>query len=72
LALHVDERAQIRATFTIPPIPPPTASTTPPPLPCALIGNLEIFDTLSGRTQVNLGVVHPVPGPGPVATPAVP
>jgi hypothetical protein len=70
LALHVDERTQIRATFTIPPIPPPTAFTTPPPLPCALIGNLEIFDPLSGRTQVNPGVAHPVLGP--VATPVVP
>jgi len=65
LALHTDERRQIRATLTIPPILPPSGSTTPIAAPCKLIGNLEIFDTLSGRTMVTLGVVHTVP-PTPV------
>jgi hypothetical protein len=65
LALAADERRLIRATLTIPPILPPSGSTTPTVPPCKLIGNLEIFDTLSGRAQVTLGVVHTVP-PTPV------
>ncbi|MGB6943886.1 MAG: hypothetical protein WBE37_15920 [Bryobacteraceae bacterium] len=68
LALATAERKQIRATITIPPVPPPTATSTTPEAPaCKLIGTLEIFNTLDGHTQVTLGTVHLVPSP--VATP---
>jgi hypothetical protein len=65
LALALDTRKEIRATITIPPVPPPTATSTTPV--CKLIGTLEIFNTLDGRTLVTLGIVHLVPSP--VATP---
>jgi hypothetical protein len=61
LALAVDTRKEIRATITIPPIPPPSGSTTAVTPVCKLIGTLEIFNTLDGRTQVTLGTVHLVP-----------
>jgi hypothetical protein len=70
LALHVDERRELRATLTIPPILPPPGSTVPQPAPCKLIGDLEIVDTVTGRPQVVLGIVHLVPSP--TVTPTVP
>jgi hypothetical protein len=64
LPLAVNERKEIRATITIPPVPPPSGSTTPPVRPvCNLIGTLEIFNTIDGHTQVTLGTVHQVPSP---------
>ena len=60
LALATDERKQIRAAIAIP--APNTATPA-----CKLIGTLEIFNTLDGRTQVTLGTVHEIPSP--VATP---
>jgi hypothetical protein len=63
LALMIDQRKQIRATFTLPAIVPPPASG--PLSACSLIGTLEILDTLSGRTQAVLGGMHEVPS-GPV------
>jgi hypothetical protein len=68
LALAVDVRKEIRATITIPPVPPPSGATTAVTPVCKLIGTLEIFNTLDGRTQVTLGTVHLVPEA--VATPA--
>lgn len=71
LALPAVQRKQIRATVSVPLIvPPPTASgtaATPPPA-CKLIGTLEIFDALTGKTEVVLGATHPIPVI--VATPA--
>jgi hypothetical protein len=68
LTLAVDTRRQIRATVTIPPAPPPSGSATTTVTPvCELIGTLEIFNTLDGRTLVTLGVSHQLPTP--VATP---
>lgn len=67
LALAVDARREIRATIMTPPVPPPTSSTTLISPACKLIGTLEIFNTLDGRTQVTLGTIHLVPSP--VATP---
>jgi hypothetical protein len=68
LALAVNTRKQIRATMTIPPVPPPTASSTTTVTPvCKLIGTLEIFNSLDGHTLVTLGTHHSVPNP--VATP---
>lgn len=68
LALPVNTRMEIRATITIPPVPPPSGSTTPPVTPvCKLIGTLEIFNTLDGHTLVTLATVHLVPSP--VVTP---
>jgi len=62
LALAVNARKEIRATITIPPVPPPTASSTTSVTPvCKLIGTLEIYNTLNGHTQVTLGTVHLVP-----------
>jgi hypothetical protein len=59
LNLAVNTRRQIRATVTIPPVPPP--STTPVTAVCKLIGTLEIFNTLDGHTLVTLGASHEVP-----------
>lgn len=68
LALAVAQRKEIRATITIPPVQPPTATSTTPVTPaCKLIGTLEIFNTIDGRTQVTMGTVHLIPSP--VATP---
>ena len=70
LAIAANGRKEIRATIAIPitvPPPPSTAAATVAK-PCALIGTLEIFDTLSGRTLVSLGAPHPVPSIVPVAT----
>jgi hypothetical protein len=62
LALAVNARRDIRATITIPPVPPPTAASTTSVTPvCKLIGTLEIYNTLNGHTQVTLGTVHLVP-----------
>jgi hypothetical protein len=67
LSLAVDQRREIRATITIPPVLPPTGATTAVAPACELIGTLEIFNTIDGHTLVTLGTVHLVPGP--VATP---
>ena len=67
LALTPAERKEIRATVTIPPVPPPSSSTTAAAPVCKLIGTLEIFNKIDGRTQVTLGTVHLVPNPA--ATP---
>jgi hypothetical protein len=62
LALAANARRDIRATITVPPVPPPTAASTTSVTPvCKLIGTLEIYNTLDGRTQVTLGTVHLVP-----------
>jgi hypothetical protein len=61
LALAVDARKEIRATIAVPGVPPPSGSTTAVTPVCKLIGTLEIFNTLDGRTQVTLGTVHLVP-----------
>jgi hypothetical protein len=63
LSLAVDQRRQIRATFTVPlAVPVATASTAAPsttPLgACKLIGTLEVFDAITGRSQVILGSTH--------------
>jgi hypothetical protein len=69
LGLMIDARKQIRATFTLPAIVPPpatsTASAAVPQSACKLIGTLEILDTLTGRTQAVVGGTHLVPS-GPV------
>lgn len=70
LFLLVDEHRDIRATLTIPPVLPPAGSATPATAPCTLIGNLEVFDTATGRPQVSLGVFHDVPNPAVTAPPA--
>ncbi len=61
LALIGDDRREIRATITIPPILPPAASSVPTPAPCTLIGTLELIDVGSGKTQEVIGVGHFVP-----------
>lgn len=71
LALPAAQRKQIRATVSVPlAVPPPTstgAASAPVPV-CRLIGTLEIFDTLSGKTEVVLGATHLIPAIA--ATPA--
>ena len=70
LALPAVQRKQIRATVSVPLIvPPPTSSgaASAPTPSCRLIGTLEIFDTLSGKTEVVLGATHLIPAI--VATP---
>ncbi len=73
LSLALDMRQEIRATIAIPAIVPvsTTASSAAPNIPvasCKLIATLEIFDSITRRTQAVLGATHHVPV-GPVATP---
>lgn len=52
-------RLEIRATIGIPVVPPPpstSTSTTMPPV-CKLIPTLEIFDSITGRTEAIVGKV---------------
>jgi hypothetical protein len=63
LALMIDQRKQVRATFTLPAIVPAPASG--PLSACSLIGTLEIMDSITGRTQAVIGGTHEVPS-GPV------
>jgi len=65
LSLAVDQRRQIRATFTVPlavPVATTTsaAASTTPLTACKLIGTLEVFDAITGRSQVILGGTHQV------------
>jgi hypothetical protein len=74
LSLAATQRRQIRATFTVPLIPPTTATTAAgraaaSQTTCKLVGTLEIFNVLSGQTQVVLGGMHDVREEA-VATPA--
>jgi len=69
LGLALDARIEIRALI-IPPVVIPVTSTSSTPMQpaaCTLIGTLEIFDSLTKRTQAVLGGMHDVPA-APVAT----
>jgi hypothetical protein len=68
LNLALDAHTEIRAVITIPGVVP-TGSVTAQPAACTLIGTLEIFDSLTKRTQAVLGGTHDVPA-APVAPPA--
>jgi hypothetical protein len=60
LSLAVGERREIRTVIAIPMVPPPTATssgTAASTAACKLIPTLEIFDSLTGRTQAVLGHV---------------
>jgi len=57
LSLAPDARREIRATIAIPAVPPPTAAASNTPPACKLIPTLEIFDSITGRTQAILGHV---------------
>ena len=59
LSLAPNMRKEIRATIAEPIVPPPpTASTsTTTPSACKLIPNLEIFDSITGRTEAIVGKV---------------
>jgi hypothetical protein len=72
LSLAMDTRTEIRAVITPPAVIPviSTSSTPMQPAACTLIGTLEIFDSLTKRTQAVLGGMHDVPVA--VATPASP
>ncbi|HEX4133367.1 MAG TPA: hypothetical protein VHY84_02000 [Bryobacteraceae bacterium] len=58
LSLATNQRRQIRATFSVPAITPTSASDKKDKPVCRLIGTLEIFDELTGRTSVVLGGMH--------------
>jgi hypothetical protein len=66
LGLALDTRTEIRAVILAPAVIP-VSSTPMQPAACTLIGTLEIFDSLSKRTQAVLGRFHDVP-PAPTAT----
>jgi hypothetical protein len=56
LSLATGARREIRAAIAIPTIPPPTTTTGGSAVPtCKLIPTLEIFDSVSGRTEAVLG-----------------
>lgn len=57
LAIAVGLRREIRATVSVLLVPAATPQATPEPV-CKLIGTLEIFDALSGKTEVVLGGLH--------------
>jgi len=61
LQLVAGDRREIRATISIPAVPPPTATAGSTAPACHLIPTLEILDTVSGRTLVVLGRVKTVP-----------
>ena len=64
LSLAADSRTEIRAVITLPaviPVAVSTGPTTPQPAACTLIGTLEIFDSVTKRTQAVLGGWHDVP-----------
>jgi hypothetical protein len=69
LSLALDTRTEIRAVILPPPVIPvvSTSSTPMQPATCALVGTLEIFDSLTKRTQAVLGRFHDVP-PAPTTT----
>jgi hypothetical protein len=57
LKLAVNQRKQIRATIQIPPVLPPQGQAVST---CPLIPTLEIFDRVTGKTQVVLSDPRPV------------
>ena len=59
LKLAVDQRRQIRASIQI---PPDVSALGMPVSLCTLVPTLEIFDRVTGKTQVLLVDTHPVPG----------
>ena len=62
LHLVAGDRREIRATITIPAVPPPASTAASPAAPaCHLIPTLEILDTVSGRTLVILGRAKAIP-----------
>lgn len=54
LGLAAAQRKEIRATVGIPAVPPPTASNAVAPV-CNLVHTLEIYDSITGRTQAVVG-----------------
>lgn len=63
LSLAADQRKEIRATISVPAVVTPAAgtSTAAAPAVCRLIGTVEIFDSLTGRTEAQLGGMHAIP-----------
>ena len=58
LSLAPATRLEIRTTIAIPIVPPPTSTSTTTTAPaCKLIPTLEIFDSITGRTQAVVGKV---------------
>ena len=68
LKLAVNQRRQIRATIQIPPVVPPPGSLAPQFIPCTLISTLEVFDTITGKTQVVIVQTQYVTSPAIFAT----
>ena len=64
LALALDARKEIRATYTIPPVVPVAGAATVP-TSCTLIATLEVIDELTQKTQAVLGGIHSVPDAAP-------
>lgn len=62
LHLLAGDRRELRATISIPAVPPPSTATSTAPAPsCDVIPTLEILDTVSGRSQVVLGRAKTIP-----------
>ncbi len=56
------DRKEIRATVTTPALTPVSGTPTTTPAPaCKLIATLEIFNVISGQTQVTIGRLVAVP-----------
>jgi hypothetical protein len=68
LDLTIAERREVRATLTIPPLPPSTSST-PAVGGCIYVKTLEVFDNASLRTLVVLGHFRDVTVPATTEAP---
>ena len=61
LGLVAGVRRDIRATISVAAAPSTSSSASTVQPVCRLIGTLEIFNTVNGRTLVTLGTVHEEP-----------
>jgi hypothetical protein len=59
--LALGDRREIRATISIPALTPTPASSTAAVPTCRLIPTLEMFNSITGQTQVVLGHVETIP-----------
>jgi hypothetical protein len=70
LNLIAGQRREIRATVSVPGVPPPaTPTATGTSTGCSVIPTLEILDTVTGRALVVLGHAAKIPSVAPATMP---